>query len=155
MGGVVIRDTDNGYERLRTSFKSARGAVRVGVDSRPHEPSGIPTDEIAKIHEFGLGDQPERSLLRGWVDENQNNIRQALRYWNLEALQGRITFREAREKFAAFCVHGIQARIMRGIAPPLFVDTFKRKKGAHPEIPLLDTEQLYNAIIAELDEDRR
>jgi hypothetical protein len=155
MGGVTITDTDHGYARLRDGIKSARGAVRVGVDDRPHAPSGIPTDELAKIHEFGLGAQPERSFLRGWIDENQNNIRQALRYWNLEALKGRITFKEARAKFAAFCVHGIQARIRRGIAPPLFIDTFNRKKGPHPEIPLIDSEQLYNAIVAELDEDRR
>lgn len=150
MAGVTITDTDHGFRALRVAVRGASGAVTVGVDSKPHEPSGLPTDVLGAIHEFGLGHVPERSFLRAWVDENQNAIRLEIRKAVLATLEGGVPWKESLDEFGAWCVTGIRARIMRGIDPPVYIDTFKRKTGMHAEIPLVDTEQLIQAIMFEL-----
>lgn len=51
-------------------------AVEVGLPSdRIHSPSGLPLSEVGAIHEFGLGNIPERSFLRGAVVNGAKEIK--------------------------------------------------------------------------------
>lgn len=145
---VSIQDKDNGYARLLTNVRGAQGAVKIGVANTPHSEAKMPCDELGKIHEFGLG-VPQRSFLRGWVDENRDAIKQQLGYYIEMHLRGTMTWRAALTKFGEWCVRGVQARMVAHIPPPLAASTVKRKGS---DIPLIDSEQLYNAVIFELHE---
>lgn len=147
----AVRDKDNGYEKLRMRMRAPAASIVVGVDSRPHEPSGKPTDEIALIHEYGQG-VPQRSFLRAWVDENLNNIELKIQQETGRYLFGEQSWTKAQERIGQYCVNGIRARMMREIPPPLLDTTIARKHGPHPHIPLLDTMQMYEAVVYELKE---
>lgn len=146
---VRISDKDHGFKALRVAVRSARGAVAVGVTDAPHEPTGIPTDVLGAIHELGLGTAPQRSFLRGWVDENQTGVRQSLAYWVTASLTKGVVWRTAMNAFGAYCVKGIRTRMRAGIEPELLPETARRK--GH-DTPLIDTEQLIDGIIYELHE---
>jgi hypothetical protein len=144
--GVSIRDVDYGWADLTVGIKRLQGqAVKVGVDDRPHEPSGVPTDEIGLYHEFGRG-VPERSFLRAWVDEKHGAIQTELGRWVERALEDGIDW---RGPFGDWCIEQIQARMYAGIAPALSDNT----KGRYNQlgIPLINTSQLVNAIVRELE----
>jgi hypothetical protein len=146
MGGVQITDKDNGYDAVIKAFRRSlkKGAVKVGVDARPHEPTGQPTDEIAAFHEFGQG-VPQRSFLRAWVDENPVAIHDKMAECCAGQLNGGPDW---RVPFGAWAIAEIKARIEKNIPPPLAPSTVKRKGSS---VPLIDTEQLINAIISELE----
>lgn len=148
---MPIIDRDNGFKGLVARMKFGAPGVSVGVDSRPHEPTGIPTDEIAMAHEFGIG-VPERSFLRAWVEENENVVFAKLRDLAWHALIGDITYTEAQQRFGEFCVNSIRSRIIRGIDPPLLPETINRKEtGRFATIPLINTGQMHDAIIYQID----
>ncbi len=144
---VKISDRDNGYRKVLTNVRSSQGAVRVGVTDAPHEgrEDGLTVDQVGAFHEFGLGNNPQRSFLRAWVDSNQPGIKQSLRYWTTETLYGRIGWKDAMSRFGEYCVKGVRQRIMTNIPPPLTSETVARKGGN--DVALVDTEQLINGII--------
>lgn len=148
---MPVTDRDNGFKALVARMKFDTQGVSVGVDSRPHEPTGVPTDEIAMAHEFGIG-VPQRSFLRGWVEENENVIFGMLRKWASAIVTGEITYTEAQTRFGEFAVNSIRSRIIRGIDPPLVPETINRKQtGRFATIPLIDTDQMHDAIIYQID----
>src|ERR1700682_419186 len=145
---IQVSYKDSGYARLLTNVKGAQGAVKVGVSDIMHTKANMPCDELGKFHEFGLG-VPQRSFLRGWVDENREAIRRQLGFYTEMTLRGSMTWRAALTKFGEWAVAGIHARMRAHIPPPLAASTVKRKGS---DIPLIDTQELYNAIIFELHE---
>jgi hypothetical protein len=146
MGGVQIYDADHGFAAIVTKrLNSVRGQVDVGVDDRPHEPSGVPTDEIGACHEFGLGHMPQRSFLRAWVDESHLIIREKLNALLLETI---IYGKDWRAPFGQWVVDRLRQKIWLVIPPPLQDATLERKGDAPP---LVDTGQLVNAIIDQLE----
>lgn len=141
--GFVVHDIDHGYRQLLVNVrKMGRSHVRVGVNEEQHAGrGGLTNAQLGAIHEFGLG-VPQRSFLRAWVDENQRGWLAAMKQLALRALYGR----EAWEnRFGQYAVDGIKARMRAGIAPELQAATIARKASGNPT-PLLDTEQLINAI---------
>lgn len=148
---MSVTDRDNGFKALVARMKFETQGISVGVDSRPHDPTGIPTDEIAMAHEFGIG-VPERSFLRAWVEDNENVIFGMLRKWAAAIVTGEITYAEAQQRFGEFAVNSIRSRIIRGIDPPLLPETIDRKEtGRFATIPLINTGQLHDAIIYQID----
>ncbi len=145
-----IIDVDKGYKKIR-AFAGASGSVKVGVPDTPHQPSGIPTDEIAKKHEFGDGNVPQRSFLRAWVDANESRITSKARTSLLWALETGAPFNEALGLLGQWSVWGVRAFINKKIPPPLAKATLARKKGEFRKIPLIDTAQLWNSITAEVE----
>jgi hypothetical protein len=147
-------DRDLGFKALRDALSlKAVKVVKVGVDSRPHRPSGIPTDELAAIHEFGQGTTPARPFIRGWVDAHKKEIEERLALVCDRAIHGGLrSWREEMMVFGEWCVAGVQAYIGQEIPPPLLAATLnKKKKGYDPTVPLIDSEQMYRAVIWELD----
>ena len=102
---------------------------------------GATVAEIATYHEYGMG-VPQRSWLRGYVDENQVRIEQYLR--NV-AKQGLLTgnLGKAMETMGVVVVGEIQERISDHIPPPLS-DRTKKRKGS--DTPLIDTGQFRSSI---------
>ncbi len=142
---VSIKDVDLGYNSFFGALRGLRGqAVKVGVGDAPHEPSGTPTDEIAAAHEFGVG-VPERSFLRAWVDEKREQIQARMEKDLSDTLFSRDDW---RKPFGQWCVDQIRARIWANIPPPLQESTAARKGTT---VPLIDSGQLVNAIIDEIE----
>src|SRR5262245_20440620 len=72
--GMRISDKDRGAAARITALLD-QGVLKVGIleaeAAEEHEDAdGATVGEIAEIHEFGLG-VPQRSFLRGWVDEDK------------------------------------------------------------------------------------
>jgi hypothetical protein len=144
-----VVDRDNGYSRVLKNVRSleVRKGVSVGVNEEPHAGSrGMTNAQIGAIHEFGLGKNPQRSFLRAWVDQNQRGwvswLRERVRRW----LLGNEAW---AEDFGQYVVDGVRARMRLGIPPPLQDATVKRKHGG--STPLIDTEQLINAVEYQVD----
>lgn len=150
---MTVKDQDKGYrEFVRRFWPDGAPKISVGI----HEADGAAEHDgrspmrvidIAQIHEFGLGNVPERSFIRAWFDENEPRAREALMRLMTSVLEGKRQPDEALEAFALWVVGEIQARIAKGIDPPLDPRTVKRKGSS---VPLIDTGQLRSSISYEI-----
>lgn len=142
---MTVRVRDNGYSRVvaNVAALSSPVAVKVGVlDDKPHG-DGVTVADIALVHEYGLGDVPERSFLRAWVDENKAEIARRLKQAAEDAVFGRQAPDVAMQRFGLWAVGEIKKRIVAGISPPLDPRTVARKGSS---TPLVDTGQLLSSI---------
>lgn len=120
-------------------------------DKSWNRPSKYNNAELAYIHENGLGDNPKRPFMEPALRESQvkvyrilseaarkhfKNRRNAL-YWGLIE-SGKIVSEAMRQ------------RILNGISPSLSMDYLIYKRGNQDSPPLMDTEQMFNAIGYEL-----
>lgn len=165
MTRLIVRDTDPRFKKVRGRIDHSF-AVLVGVQGEKakdlHE-QGMPDGfaklvagdkkakgeappltmaEIANLHEFGLG-VPERSWLRGWVDESEKTIRNDLRRAVSRIIEGKLTVTQAAEVLGVKYVGAIQTRIANGIEPPNAPATIAAKKSSKP---LIDTGQFRSSI---------
>ncbi len=141
---VKVRDTGLRKYRERAERLSRGKSVTVGV----HGDAGggyetISVLELAAIHEFGLGNSPERSFIRAWVEENKDEIQQMIARMG-EAIQaGKLAEGQALEQLGLWAQGNIQARISQGIPPPNAPSTAAAKDSS---TPLVDTGQLKSSI---------
>lgn len=157
MVGVKITDSDPRASRaLHVLAAIGDRGLSIGVNDAHHVPApgrtdpGLTNAQIGAIHEFGLGNNPERSFLRAWLDDESNWMPELERRIDAAidaAERGESTDRWL-EDFAKFCVKSIQDRMRAGIEPPILARTLNRKVGG--DTPLIDTEQLLNAIEYEI-----
>lgn len=153
---VQISDQDRGYadvvRRIR-QLRAPRSWIKTGVSDAPHTPSGMPTDEIGAIHEFGLG-RPQRSFLRAWADDKtrMNALSNIVERVLTDFIMGHTTLADALKGIGAWTVANVRQRMRLGLTPPLDRKTVDRKVrdgAALPGYPLLDTLQLEEAITYE------
>ena len=152
-----VTDRDRGYAALRARIaKAAAGAhVNVGVlgpdASAPHKAedgeksSGITIGEIGEIHEFGLGNNPVRSWLRGYVDVNRTQIAAKIRKVAEGVEQGTLTVEKGLDLLGLSIVGGIQKRISAGIAPTVTAAT-QARKGPDKTTALINSGQFRSSI---------
>lgn len=147
-----VRDEDKGYADLvKTIFALGAPKVSVGIHEADgqHEAeggSGLRVIDVAQIHEFGLG-VPERSFIRAWFDENEDKAKEAMRRLLVSVVKGERKPEQAVELFAQWVVGQMQARIAKGISPPLATSTVLRKGSS---VPLIHTGQLRSSISYEI-----
>lgn len=156
-----VRVTDRGYDKLVERLTKRPPAVTVGVHAsegdKPKEgdEDGITVAEVAAIHEFGLGDVPERSWLRKFVDENEGQLRKMLSASVRMAATGKMTHEQAMNRFGLAVVGMVKKRIVAGIEPELQPETKKRKEaltGGPKETPLILYSQFISSILHQLRE---
>jgi len=132
----------NGLTGLAERLRPAR--VRVGIlEDQPHEPRGTSLLEDASAQEFGTELIPQRSFLRGTVDEKEGEIRRLLSIGARALVGGEASRREVMEVVGEFVVEAIQARVEAGIPPPNAPSTIVRKGSS---TPLIDTGQMIDSI---------
>lgn len=147
-------DRDGGFAALFKRLGDSAGLVlTVGIHGpegkEPAEnPDGKPAGpltvaDIATIHEYGLGHNPERSFIRAWADENKAQNEQALIKIGQAVVQGKFTAEQGLDRAGVRFVAEIQARIKAHIPPPLQLKTIERKKSS---TPLIDKGQLWSSI---------
>ena len=127
---------------------AARGrAVTVGVHSgeggAPSATGGGTVADVASIHEFGLGNVPERSFVRGWADENRQDNERTMRKIGEAVVRGDYGVNEGLERAGLVFAASMQQRIRGGIPPELSPATIARKGSS---TPLIDTGQLVSSI---------
>lgn len=144
-----ITDTDHGAKALAARIaKMKKGQVDVGIFAdqgsaqKNKASAGLTVLDVASFHEFGLG-VPERSFLRGYVDENKQRVRGMIKALAAQVDQGKLTQEMALERLGMTIVGEIQKRISQGIPPPNAPATIARKGSS---TPLIDTGQLRSSI---------
>lgn len=127
------------------------GVISKGGDAHPDEDgedSGLTIAEVLEIHEFGKGNCPPRSVIRGWFDENVDEIRRLLvtQFTQVKNTSAVVIAQRLALKFRA----GMQIRITQRIPPPLKASTVKRKtRRGKKDVPLIDTGILRSSLEAD------
>lgn len=178
-----ITDDDPGFARLKArTARLARASITVGIheaDTRREGQEagqrdaagkfkaieGLTNAQIGTKHEFGIG-VPQRSFLRAGIDELQDRIEARME----EAIVIAISDQDPMpfvEKLGVGVVGELQARMAKGIDPPLSPYTIeqRRKRAAGTlkrgpankqfgdrETPLIDTGQLRASITSVVSE---
>jgi len=148
-----IIDKDKGYTALMKRLGADQPRVKVGVfgdaASAVKDEGGeaITIGALAEIFEFGLGNNPERSWLRGYVDENNSRISLMINRLAQQVYSGKLSPEAALRLLGAKLVGEIQQRISAGIAPENAESTVKRKGSS---VPLIDTGQFRGSITNEV-----
>jgi hypothetical protein len=101
--------------------------------------------ELGEIFEFGLGNNPERSWLRGYIDENDIKIKQKILRVSEKVYQGEMSPQDGMNLLGLSVVGGIKRRIQAFIPPPLAASTLA-KKGPEKTTPLIDSAQWIGSI---------
>lgn len=132
-------------------------SVKVGVrgaeasaPKKPHEgepPTGLTLVEVATWHEFGLGNNPERSFLRAWVDENQDRVLYAMRALGKKLIMSEITEQQVADVIGLLAQSGVQEYIAIASNFQELNEEYARRKGSSS--PLIDTGQLRSGITYE------
>lgn len=141
-----VQDKDQGYKALLVRAQDLKGSqIAVGITAakgaKPHGKTTIL--DIATWHEFGTTTIPERSFLRAWFDENQEQAKVWVERVTKLVVEGRLTKEKALMLLGTKFVGEIQARIANRIPPPLAPETIARKGS---DVPLIDTGQLRSSI---------
>ena len=118
---AIIRDTDRGYKRLLKRVFRATPAITVGIhgdEGGAGTESGITVGDVASIHEFGLGNHPQRSFIGSWFDSEKAANREALRRLAESVVRGTNTPQAAAEKAALFLENSAKGFIQGGSVSP-------------------------------------
>jgi hypothetical protein len=99
--------------------------------------------QVATVHEYGLGNCPERSFIRSWADEKQSEHIDTLRKIAVAVAKGTFSAQTGLERAGNLFVAEVQAKISSNIAPPLKKATSDRK---HSTVALVDTGQMKASI---------
>lgn len=149
-----VEDKDLGLNRIiRTLNKDLDGVVvKVGVQAKDKavrrgkggsiRNTDQPLAVIAAIHEFGLGDMPQRSFLRSAYDENLPMIDKMIQRVANGAVFGLGT-NAALNQLGNVVQGMVQRKIVDGPFTPNSPATIKRKKSSRP---LIDTGHLRQSI---------
>lgn len=149
-----VEDKDLGFNRIiRTLNKDLDGVVvKVGVQAKDKavrrgkggsiRNTDQPLAVIAAIHEFGLGDMPQRSFLRSAYDENLPMIDKMIQRVANGAVFGLGT-NAALNQLGNVVQGMVQRKIVDGPFVPNSPATIKRKKSSKP---LIDTKHLRQSI---------
>lgn len=149
-----VEDKDLGLNRIiRTLNKDLDGVVvKVGVQAKDKavrrgkggsiRNTDQPLAVIAAIHEFGLGDMPQRSFLRSAYDENLPMIDKMIQRVANGAVFGLGTT-AALNQLGNVVQGMVQRKIVDGPFVPNSPATIKRKKSSKP---LIDTGHLRQSI---------
>lgn len=142
-----VIDRDKGAKALKARIKGMKAQrLTVGIHSdvggNGTETPGVSLLEVATANEFGTEEIPERSFIRGYVDEKERVIPKILKLEAEKVIKGDPPA-EALSRAGVFIRAGIQARIAQGIDPENSPATIARKGSS---TPLIDTGQLRASI---------
>lgn len=148
---TAFLSAEDKHERKALNALSKRGGFLTAGQQRRktalnnRAKASLTIGEIGEIHEFGLGNNPVRSWLRGYVDENKAQILQKVHRVAYAVELGKLTAEEGMNQLGLSIVGGIRKRIATGIAPPVTAAT-QARKGAGKTTALINTGQFRSSI---------
>lgn len=104
---------------------------------------GLTNAELGAIHEFGTSEIPQRSFIRAYIDEHEDDINEWLSEAADEILAGADPQQEA-DRIALQLESGVKERILSGVSPELSEAT--KKKRGDSAVPLVETSQMLGSI---------
>ena len=148
-----VREQDLGWEAIRKEVAKAKGArVHVGImegEAERDDDSEIDNVALGITHEYGRGNNPERSFMRSTFDEDRRGlIRLKDRLWS-QVLRGRLTTNQALELMGQEHQEAVQAKIV-ALKYPKIEDSTKRQRKFGGSNPLVDTGDFYRSITYQL-----
>lgn len=137
-----ITDRDRGWKALvkRAKTLARPPGVKVGIIG------GGEVADVATIHEFGIGDHPERSFIRAWADQDADEHRRSEKLLAESVVKGENTTDEALEKLGLVLAASSQKFISDGRVQPPTV-----KASGDGNTTLVDTGQLKSSITHEVE----
>lgn len=149
------KQVDHGWSSLLRTMETVAqsdNTVKAGVleASAARTGSELTNIEIALIQEFGSPTQgiPERSFVRAAMEANRGEYMAMLRRFAPQLYQQTITVEQVLKALGARMVADMKGRITAGDLPPDALETVAEKGSARP---LIDTRQLLNSIMWELE----
>lgn len=154
MSNARVVDRDHGYRALlaRLAGHAKEPRVSIGIleaDGAKEYQDGVTVADVAEWAEFGTETEPERSFLRAWFDENQDQIRQQIAKLMPAVVRGSRTKAQVLELVGLWAVGQIQQRIATSIPPPNAPSTIEKKGSS---TPLIDTGTMRSSISHRVDE---
>ena len=162
----VVEDRDLGFKNMQAFLRARGGALTLEVVAgfRGNGPGGASHQEspeltvaqVAAFHEFGAGDNPERSFMRTTFDENVRAYDQLQRVALGRALDAGVrggrgagmgALRREYGRIGLRMASDMQRKITAGLSPPLQEATIRRKGSSKP---LIDTGQTRASIDSEV-----
>lgn len=148
MSGARVSDRDHGYRALlaRVAGMKKQPRVEVGIleaDGGKAHGGGVTVADVATFAEFGTETEPERSFLRAWFDEHEDDVRQQIARLAPSVVHGGRTPEQVLELVGLWAVGEIQKRIAQGVPPPNAPSTIAQKGSS---TPLVDTGVLRSSV---------
>ena len=145
---MAVQIIDHGYNRtLRAARRMGELELTVGVHEsdgeQPHGDGDLTLLDIAILHEFGDGDLPERSFVRGWATTEEGAIRREMLRAAELVFVGRASERQALNALGEGFAESMRGRMTEGIAPALEPETAEEQGDARA---LNETGQLIASI---------
>jgi len=123
--------------------------VKVGIIEGTGSVNGTDIAEYAAYNEYGVPgkkkkwDIPPRPFIRGWIENNQAEIKAMQDKLFGQVADGKMKAEMAIKKLGQFAQDGIKRYIMSGGFEPNAESTIKRKGSSRP---LIDTGTMRNSI---------
>lgn len=146
---MPLKENRQGLDRLLLFMRSAQ-RIRVGILSKGSqaEENGLKVIDLARIHEFGLGDAVERPFIRGWYDaEHTKLFNLATQRFQQGAAIGADPAQIAGQ-LAVFFASDCQNRMVSGWTYLDISQETKDRKGS--STPLIDTALMQTSIAGEV-----
>ena len=146
-----LTQRDFGFNRLLRDAQR-KGATTVGVHEEEgaevYDNSDVTIATVAFFQEVGTSTIPARSWLDEGIDENQSEINETMRRLGRRIVKRTMTPDRAHNVLGEFVVLRLQARIRKGIPPPLAPSTLIAKTvgGRTGATPLIDSGRLLASI---------
>ena len=141
--GLGVRALGGGTVNKSERISQKTASARVKAAKANASANSLTVLDVGTIHEFGLGNVPERSFIRGWADENKEKNAKTISLLMRSVAQGKRTAEDAANIIGLRFVGEIQRRMRDRIPPPLKPATIARKGS---DVPLIDTGQLRSSI---------
>jgi hypothetical protein len=153
---VVQRD--RGARALVKAIRDASAGLKVGLVgdaafAAAHDAPGLTVAQLGEIHEYGIGNVPERSFIRKTIDAQAPQLVTMVREGAAAIAKGRATPEIVLNRLGAHIAGLIQAAMSEGIPPPLSPAYLKQKLRKFPgaETPLIASGQLRQAVTWKFD----
>ena len=146
---MSVRVVDRGANAVLRLYQSgAKDTIDVGVlgsKGEREKGDGVTVADVAEWAEYGIG-QPQRSWLRGWIDQNEELIQARIDREMREVIKAKRTKAQALKRIGVWLQGELQMNIANfpdnGLKPN--AESTIAAKGS--STPLIDTGQLRSSI---------
>ena len=143
----VIASPDENTASKSTDLKDVRGKS----NSIKKNNDGLTVVDVARWHEFGLGNNPERSFLRSTWDDNKKALPDRFFKTIKKVSKNNGDIKEVLHNVGVWMKRKVQQKFTKNNWEDLSKGTKRARKQTNPK-PLIDTNQLRGSISYEVVE---